>query len=262
MSIVLLSCNTSKTNSMAKKENKNDLCDIEAGICSPDNSLFQNKVIKSKSDSLGKIKLTYYYDALCGWCYGFSPVMSKLQDEFGNKLDIEVISGGLFLRNRAGLVNEVAPHIKAGAYKSVEDKTGVKFGESFLADVFGEGKMTLNSILPAVALCIVKEKFPENKLKFVTMLLDAVYSDGMNPIDIEMYADYAVKIGFEREEFNLKMLDPKYKDKALKEFEYYKSQQINGFPAVVLETENGKNILSRGYINYDELKSRLVPYLE
>ncbi len=241
---------------------KNDSCDIETGICLPDNGSSQNMLVKTSVDSLAEVKLTYYYDALCGWCYGFSPVMSKLQDEFGDKLDIEVISGGLFLGNRAGLINEVAPHIKAGAYKNVEDRTGVKFGETFLADVYGEGKMTLNSILPAVALCIVKEKFAENKLKFAAMLLEAVYSNGMNPIDIEMYADYAVKIGFEREEFNSKMLDPKYKDKALKEFEYYKSQRINGFPAVVIETEDEKNILSRGYINYDELKNRLVPYLE
>jgi len=27
------------------------------------------------------ITLYYFYDALCGWCYGFSPVIAKLADE-------------------------------------------------------------------------------------------------------------------------------------------------------------------------------------
>ncbi len=262
MSIVLLSCNSSKTKSMAKKDNKNDLCDIEAGICSPDNSLYQNKAIKSKSDSLGKIKLTYYYDALCGWCYGFSPVMSKLQDEFGHKLNIEVISGGLFLGNRAGLVNEVAPHIKAGAYKSVEDKTGVKFGESFLIDVFGEGKMILSSLPPSIALCIVREKYPEKQLEFAEMLLRAVYFDGINPTIIDDYKNYVTKIGFDLEEFNTKMKDDKYKKMAEEEFSVFRSSQFSGMPALVLEKENQQILLTKGYTNFDELRIIIEQFLE
>jgi len=41
-----------------------------------------------------KVKLIYYFDALCGWCFGFSPVISQLEKEFEDRLNFEVISGG------------------------------------------------------------------------------------------------------------------------------------------------------------------------
>ena len=104
---------------------KADSCDIVTGVCKPAN--LENLSIKNKevsNEEKSDMKLIYYFDALCGWCYGFSPVMSKVQEKYSGKLDIEVVSGGLFLGKRAGGVNEVAPHIKAGAYKSVERRTG------------------------------------------------------------------------------------------------------------------------------------------
>ncbi|MFW5658939.1 MAG: hypothetical protein ACOCZ8_03040, partial [Bacteroidota bacterium] len=40
------------------------------------------------------MKVIYVYDALCGWCYGFSPNIQQLHDEFGDRVDFEVVSGG------------------------------------------------------------------------------------------------------------------------------------------------------------------------
>lgn len=209
-----------------------------------------------------KPKLIYYFDALCGWCYGFSPVISKLEEEFKDKVDFEVVSGGLFLGSRAGLVNEVAPHIRSGAYKSVELRTRVKFGESFIADVLGEGKTTLNSLWPSIALCIVREKFPEKELEFARMLLSAVYWDGINTIDLKAYADYAEKIGFDSEEFNTKMQQEKYRKEAEQEFQRFAQSPFSGMPAVVLEINNDKIPLSKGYVTYEELKQKLNQYIE
>ena len=206
-------------------------------------------------------KLIYYYDALCGWCYGFSAVMSKVEEEFAAELDFEVISGGLFLGNRAGYVNEVAPHIKAGAYKSVEARTGVKFGEVFLKDVFGAGKMILNSLYPSIALCIVKEQFPEQELKFARTLLKAVYYDGLNPVDIDGLATYAESFGFDKEAFKLKMEAIEYEVAARQEFEKFRNSPFSGMPALVLETKGQSIPLANGYTSFDDLKHRLKEQL-
>lgn len=214
------------------------------------------------SESKSKLKLVYYYDPLCGWCYGFSSVVSKVEEKYGNQLDIEVVSGGLFLESRAGAINEVAPHIKAGAYKSVESRTGVKFGEAFLADVFGEGKITLNSLPPTIALCIVKEKHPEQELKFAELLLKAVYFDGLDPTNIEGLATYALKVGFDKEEFKTKMNDSKYRDAAEKEFEIFRNSPHSGMPALVLSKDGEEHSISYGYVNFEELDTKLESFLD
>ncbi len=61
-----------------------------------------------------KGKLIYVYDALCGWCYGFSPVISKIHKEYKDSLEFEVISGGMILGDRIGPIGEVASYIKTG----------------------------------------------------------------------------------------------------------------------------------------------------
>ena len=251
--IILSNCSMS--------EDKNILCDTESGICSPGkdskNINREGNIAADKSN----IKLVYYYDALCGWCYGFSPVMSKIENKYSDKLDIKVISGGLFLGSRAGRVNVVAPHIKAGAYKSVELRTGVKFGKPFLDDVFGNGDMILNSLPPTIALNIVKEKYPDQEVQFAKMLLLAVYFDGIDPTDIESLANYAVKIGFDREDFVTKMKIQKYESAAEIEFELFRSSQYAGMPALVLVKENKEHLIAHGYMNFEEIDKKLESYV-
>ncbi|MFW5762224.1 MAG: DsbA family protein, partial [Cyclobacteriaceae bacterium] len=92
-------------------------------------------------------KIIYCYDALCGWCYGFSPVMEKIHQQYQQDFQFEVISGGMITGERIGPVGEVAPYIKQ-AYKLVENTTGVKFGDDFLR-VLNEGKAIFTSIPPA-----------------------------------------------------------------------------------------------------------------
>ncbi len=248
---------SNKTNMKAKKNNTIECGSVE-GICKPGDRIKAGHDIAYNTTS--KIKLKYYYDALCGWCYGFSEVMSKIEQDYGDKLDIEVISGGLFLGNRAGRINDVAPHIKNGAYKIVERRTGVKFGKVFLSDVFGEGKTILNSLLPTIALCIVREEFPEEELRFAKLLLKAVYFDGLNPIDLDGLAAYAVKIGCNKEVFLLKMKEDKYRQTVEKEFQLFRNSEYNGMPTLVIEQNGNQTLISNGYAKFEELKLILEPF--
>lgn len=232
-------------------------CDVDRGICESDKEILNDK---SEDKSLYKkedTKLIYYFDALCGWCYGFSSVISQVKEEYDAKLEIQVVSGGLFLDNRAGPINKVAPHIKAGAYKSVEQQTNVQFGKAFLEDVFGEGNMTLNSLPPTIALSIVKEKFPEKELEFASLLLQAVYLDGLDPIDIIGLSEYAVLIGFDKKEFLNKMKDDKYKAMVEKEIELFRSSKYAAMPALVLVRDGQEHLISRGYTSFENIKGKL-----
>lgn len=59
------------------------------------------------------MKLIYVYDALCGWCYGFSPIIKQFYKKHKNHFDsIQVVSGGMIRGERIGAIGEVAPYIK------------------------------------------------------------------------------------------------------------------------------------------------------
>lgn len=247
---------------MDTTENTNLNCDTITGICTTEQTI-SNDVKKIETiTTKKKPKLIYFYDALCGWCYGFSAVIQEIGTIYKDKLDIELISGGLFLGTRTGFINDVAPYIKAGAYKSVEQTTGVKFGAAFLSKLFGDGKIVLNSILPSMALCIVKEKYPDRQLEFGELLLNAFYHDGLSADDVDGLAQYAVSIGFDNNEFLEKIKQPKYKDMAEKEFQVFKQSYCNGMPSLVLEIDKNQHILSSGYANVHQLRNRLDELLK
>lgn len=210
-----------------------------------------------KKQTMKDIKITYYYDALCGWCYGFSPVFKQIHETYDAQINFEVVSGGLFLGERVGPINEIAPYIKQGAYKTVESRTGVKFGADFIEKALNQGNMVMNSLYPAIALCIVKEEYPNQSIAFASLLHQAFYVDGMDSENVEGYASYVIKLGLSIKDFNKKMNDPIYKQKALEEFNRSNQQGIGGFPALIIEANGNRQILSNGYVDYEVLKQKI-----
>jgi len=211
-----------------------------------------NNVMKKE-----KIKITYFFDALCGWCYGFSPIMKQIKSHYEDSVEFEIVSGGLKVANDAGPIGVVAPYIKQGAYKVVEDKCGVKFGKAFCEGTLEEGTMVLNSVPPAIALSIVKDELPDKAFEFGEILHKAIYVDGMHPENIAWYGNYAEKIGMSAASFTKKMTSKEYLEKAYLDFEKTEQNGISGFPTLVA-AKSGKNIIvSRGYENFESVRSRI-----
>lgn len=237
-------------------EQSNANCDLETGICSSNNTS-ESSIETTSLLTKEKMKITYYYDALCGWCYGFTNAFKQFKEAHQNNIDFEIVSGGLFLGASIGKINDVAPYIKQGAYKSVEEITGVNFGKLFLNKLLGDGNIILNSLPPAIALCIVKKHKPQKRLKFAELLLNAVYKDGIDISNFNEYAPYLTQIDFDTTLFNNLTTQEEFKIAASKEFDSFSSQKLNGMPSLVIEYKNIKSVLSNGYASYSDLEKRL-----
>ena len=100
----------------------------------------------------GMKSLIYCYDAYCGWCYGFSPVMNKLAIEYSGLFDIEVLSAGMVLPESPLPISITSTYIEK-AYRTVEERTGIKFGGDYLWHIFNPDKSDWfpHSEKPAIA---------------------------------------------------------------------------------------------------------------
>ena len=203
--------------------------------------------------------LIYCYDAYCGWCYGFSPVMKKIAAEYAGKLDIEVLSGGMMTGENAMPIEKICPYIQ-NAYTRVEELTGIKFGEDFLWHVFhpGQSDWVMNSEKPAIALCIAKELFPERQLDFATDLQLALNAEGRDLDDDEAYRHLLEKYSIDPDSFYLKLKSGEYRDQAYYEFSLCRQLQVTGFPSVFIQTADLRFVMvARGYTDYETLKLRI-----
>jgi putative protein-disulfide isomerase len=211
-----------------------------------------------------KPALIYCYDAYCGWCYGFSPVIKKIAEDFKDVLDIEVLSGGMMIGDEVMPIEKIGPYIQT-AYKRLEELTGIKFGEDFLWHINNPDKSdwVMNSEKPAIALCILKEYYPERQLEFATDLQYALNYEGRDLDDDEAYRHLLDKYNIQPEAFYSKLNDAAYKEMAHYEFALMKQLQVNGYPTVFVQTAELKfEMIARGYTAYEDVKNRIEKVLK
>ncbi|WP_237487884.1 DsbA family protein [Hufsiella arboris] len=210
---------------------------------------------------MDKFKIIYVYDALCGWCYGFSPVIRAIHEEYHDQFDFEVISGGMITGSRTGPIDVVAPYIKT-AYKTVEDTTGIKFGEAFLVHL-ENGEMILDSEKPAIALSVFKSYIPDSAIEFAHDLQASIYYDGKDPNLDEIYRYLAVNFGIDPDEFIYKMDLEEFKHAAYYDFAMTKQLKVNGFPALFLQNKDDHfYMLAKGYTDEQTLELRIENVLK
>jgi putative protein-disulfide isomerase len=211
-----------------------------------------------------KPTIFYCYDAYCGWCYGFSPVIKKLADNYGNQIPFEVLSGGMILPEQPVPISVTAGYIDK-AYPTVEETTGIKFGSDFLWHIKNPDLSDWfpNSEMPAIAMCIFKEIYPNRQVEFASDLQYALHFEGRDLTDKEAYRQLIEKYGINEEMFYDKLQSDTFKEQAHYEFQLCKQLQVTGFPCVLIQVSETKfHLLARGFTAYEDLAARLEAVLK
>ena len=208
--------------------------------------------------------LIYCYDAYCGWCYGFSEVMKKIYSKYKNTFDFEVLSGGMILPEEPVSIGATAKYIE-GAYKHVEEITGIKFGEDYLWHIKHPDVSDWfpNSEKPAIALCVFKDYYPDKQVSFAADLQYALHFEGRDLTDDESYRLLLDKYNIPVEEFYEKLEDEEYKERAHYEFALCKQLNVTGFPAVFIQLTDTKfYLIAEGFTDFETLHLRIENVLK
>lgn len=201
----------------------------------------------------------YCYDAYCGWCYGFSPVMKKIAAAYSDRLSFEVLSGGMIPAEYARPIAASAGYIRE-AYKTVEELTGIQFGEDYLWHIFhpDQSDWFMHSEKSAEALCIFKEIYPDHQVDFAADLQYALHYEGRDLTDDEAYRHLLEKWNIPADEFYAKLHNEEYKEKARYEFALCQQLRVSSFPAVLLqESESKFYLVAKGFTSYADVQTRL-----
>lgn len=51
------------------------------------------------------MKILYFWDAYCGWCYGFNKLFTEFYKNHTD-VEIEIVSGGLFISQNSKKISE------------------------------------------------------------------------------------------------------------------------------------------------------------
>ncbi len=206
-------------------------------------------------------RIIYVYDALCGWCYGFSDVMQRFYHEHTDTLDFTVLSGGMMTGDRPIPIAESMAYIEE-AYKVVEARTGVEFGQAYLDNILKPGTYIANSETPGMAMTLFKTAQTGREVEFAGTLQNALCRDG---IDLNVAANYGPLVeryGLNSDEFVNHLTDPAIREQTLAEFALVAQFGINGFPSVIVENGDNLYLVARGYVPYDTLAGNVSRALQ
>jgi len=209
----------------------------------------------NQNTEMEKSKIIYVFDPMCGWCYGFSPVISELSVKYDRDFDFEVISGGMVIGDREGPIGDMADYI-LGAIPRLQDYTGVVIGEPYIELLKG-GTYFSSSEMPSIALQVFKHLSDKNAIRFAHDIQFALFYYGKSLNDINTYLELIKPYNIDRESFITCMNDPKFREATFKEFKYADDLGATAYPTMLLQKGNEITVLARGYVNKDRMTSLL-----
>ncbi|MFD7239724.1 DsbA family protein [Streptomyces syringium] len=181
--------------------------------------------------------VTYAFDAYCGWCYGFGPTVRAFAETNADRIEVRVLSGGLFTGPRAKPVGEY-PYIPQ-ADARIGELTGAVFGEGY-AKAFAEGTAVLDSADAATALAALTRQAPERALEFAGALQRAWYVDGRSLSDpATLYAVATAQGGVDPDAVLAAYADPGTRRAAREGFREVRRLGVESFPSLLLHTPDG-----------------------
>jgi putative protein-disulfide isomerase len=201
--------------------------------------------------------LWYFADPMCSWCYGFTPAICAIEDAYGDKLALRLILGGLRPGNTepmdAKLRDMLLHH-----WHEVQQRTGQPFKfEGAMPDGF-----VYDTEPPSRAVVAAGEIDRAVMLPYFKSIQYAFYAEQQDVTQPDVLAAIAVEEGIERQKFLALFNSGDVRERTQANF--YETQRlgIRGFPAVVLQDDEGATLLALGYQPFEELKPAIDKWLE
>jgi putative protein-disulfide isomerase len=198
----------------------------------------------------------YVADPMCSWCWGFSPVIGKVAESFGDAVPVRVMVGGL----RPGTTHVMRGKDKdyvRNHWEHVQEASGQPFDFAFF-----ERDDFIYDTEPACRAVVTARKLDEDKaLAFLTYLHRAFYAENRNTAKDEELADIAGEFGFDRDEFFTLLTSPEMREETQADFWFAQQSGITGFPTLLAVEDQKALLVTQGYQPWENLAEPLAGWV-
>lgn len=195
------------------------------------------------------MKIKYFYDPLCGWCYGASPALEKAE---ALGLEVESYPVGLFAEQNSQVMSPNWSEYAWTNDQRIQKITGQVFSEAYRIKVLSNIGTRFDSWLPTVAVAVHESRFKGEALKILRAIQKARYVEGLDNTSPEVLTDIAKGLGWSSNDFSKILLDQNFQEqtrlKIIQNLNAYESYHAKGVPLIVIEEEGEERILNSSYV--------------
>jgi putative protein-disulfide isomerase len=198
----------------------------------------------------------YIADPMCSWCWGFSPVIERIAEEFGDRVPVRVMVGGL----RPGTTEPMRDKDKeyvSNHWDHVHEASGQPFDFGFFDQ---EG--FVYDTEPACRAVVTARSLDDGKvLGYLGELHRAFYADNRDSTDPGTLADIAEEYGYSRGEFELTFASPEIREETLADFNFARQCNVSGFPTLLAVENRKPQMVTAGFQKWDVLAEPLAEWV-
>jgi putative protein-disulfide isomerase len=141
-------------------------------------------------------RLVYFADPMCSWCYGFSPVISALAEQFEDRLPLDLVMGGLRAGNTVPMRQQDKDFIR-----NAWTRVGAATGQPFATDFFDREGFVYDTEPACRAVVTARRLMPRMALPFMARIQQAFYAENRDMTAADAITEVAEEAGFDRARF-------------------------------------------------------------
>lgn len=201
--------------------------------------------------------LWYIADPMCSWCWGFMPVIESIRHEYGGRLKVELLLGGLRPGTKDPMPSAQREEILRH-WRTVQRTTGQPFHfEGAMPEGFVYDTEPASRGVVAVSIINPKVIFP-----FFKAVQSAFYVEQQDVTNAAVLMQLAANVRLNAQRFLEIFESDTARKRTLDHFNKARQWGVHGFPAVVMENAAGYSPLTTGYRSFEELRPQLDEWLE
>jgi len=194
-------------------------------------------------------EIIYIGDPMCSWCWGFSPVLNQMVEEYRADAPLRVVLGGLHAFDTEPMSDQYKATIKHH-WEQVAAATGQPFNYAF----FDREGFVLDTEPACRACVVVRNLKPEAFLSFYERIHKGYYVEDTDTTSLDTFLDYAEAEGIDREAFRVAFESEAIKLQTVDDFGWCQQAGVTGFPTVVLREDDAMAALTMGYQPFEAIK--------
>jgi putative protein-disulfide isomerase len=200
-----------------------------------------------------KTKIYYVMDTMCGWSYGASDVITKIQEKYKDSYDFNLLPGGMWTGDNVKKTSTGLRDYMENHNVEIEKLTGTKFGEGYKKNVLEGTAMVLDSFPGAKAVVMMNRINKEVAFNFLKKIQDAFFVDGKDMNSVEVYIEIAESFNISREKFEKQFNSEEIRKETFKCFDLANIMGTKVFPTIIAVDGDKACIKAQGYNSFEEL---------
>ncbi len=199
--------------------------------------------------------LWYFADPMCSWCWGFSPVIESVRDEYRERMKVALVLGGL--RHETTPMTAAQRDNILHHWRQVHARTGQPFRfENALPDGFVYDTEPASRAVVAVGGLGPALIFPLFKA-----IQTAFYAEGRDVTQASVLADLVAGLGVDVAAFQSVFDSDAARARTQAHFRQARQAGVRGFPALILQQDTQLHSVSNGCQSLDTVRAALDAWL-